>query len=136
MNANEEELQSQLEAGKTLSNDNLDVRAYQQVFSALKKSPGYTLSSSFSDSVIQKILERENKIEYRRDLWWLVMGVFLLVIAFVASMALAIAYVGFKPGFGFLSGIADYKGLLIIAGLLIIVFNRMDKQLLKVNQTT
>ena len=59
MNRYEEELQRNLEAGKNPERDELDVKAYQSVFNALKKEPEFTLSSSFADTVVGMAVKKQ-----------------------------------------------------------------------------
>ena len=59
MNSNEEDLQREIESGFTYNADDLDVKAYQEVFARLKKNPDEDLSAEFADGVIERIEERQ-----------------------------------------------------------------------------
>jgi hypothetical protein len=121
----DEELQRNLESGNKMASDNLDVKAYQYVFKALKKTPETGVSSSFADKVIQKALAQKQQKESSRDMWWFGIGLFLLSVAFIV----ALAFIGFRVNLGFLRVLADYKGLILVGAVLIWVFNVLDKKL-------
>ena len=127
----EERLQRDIEEGKAADSNNLDARAYQSVFRALQTPPGYQLSSTFADRVVQKFLESRNERDNWKDFFWFGAGICLLVIAFIASVVISVTYLGFNPDLGFLFAIAEYKGLIIIAVILIGIFNRIDKHLVR-----
>jgi hypothetical protein len=124
----EEELQRKIEQGQPLP-DNQDVIAYQQVFRNLSKVPDYSLHAFFADRVIQKVMARKQAQESSKDLWWFGVGIFFLVVTLIVAFAVSFAYFRFKLEFGFLNAIADYKGLLVIGVLLVLIFNRFEKKL-------
>jgi hypothetical protein len=124
----EEELQRKIEHGETLPDDQ-DVNAYQQVFKNLSKAPDYILQASFADRVMQKVLAKKQAQESSKDLWWFGAGIFLLVITLIVAFAVSFAYIRFKFDFGFLNAVADYKGLFLVAVLLVLIFNRFEKKL-------
>ena len=126
MNRYEEELQKNIEAGKTPDGDELDVKAYREVFQALKKEPGFELSSGFADRVMAKAVESRKK-DSSRDMLWLVVGIFLIFI----SLVVAIMLTGFKLSAGFLSGMSDYKGLFVFGVAFIGLLNWLDKRLIR-----
>jgi hypothetical protein len=129
MNAYEEELQKNIEAGKPVSGDDLDARAYQHVFKALQKEPDYKLSSRFADQIIQKAALANEKSS-SSDYIWFGVGIFFLVISFIVAVVISLSYIGFKPSLGFLSAISEYKGLVVLALALIVIFNRVEKRLM------
>jgi len=125
MKPDEEELQRNVESGKITDAGDLDVKAYQHVFTAFKQVPGPRLPASFADRVVQKILQRQQEKESSTDLWWLGIGLFLLCIAFIV----AFAFIGFRINVGFLSAITDFRGLIVLFIVLMGVFHWMDKKL-------
>lgn len=126
MNHYEEELQNNIEARNVSVND-ADTKAYQHVFKSLKKEPEFTLPMGFADRVANMVAERNEKKIYTRDLIWLVVGVVFITIGFI----IAIAVGGLKFDLSFLSGIAEYKGLIIFGVVFIGFLNWLDKKLLK-----
>jgi amino acid transporter len=70
--------------------------------------------------------------ESKRDLWWFGIGIFLLTIAFIT----AFAFVGFKMNLGFLRAVSDYKWLLLMAVILVLIFNQVDKKLIRGENVT
>jgi hypothetical protein len=128
MSDHEEELQRKVESGELLPADSADVRAYQHVFDALRKEPHYVLHHSFADNVVQKILAQKLEKKSSSDFWWLGAGIFLLVIAFLVSLSYIISFVRLPAGF--LSALSEYKGIIVIAGTLVFIFNKLEKKLL------
>ena len=130
MNSNEEKLRQDIEAGNPLEGSEADVRSYESVFRGLVKEPGFELPASFADRVVQRVIDKQTEKGISKDFFWLGAGVFLLVTALVAALAISFAYLGFRPNLGFLSSMADYKGLFALTILLIIIFNRLEKKLI------
>src|SRR5688572_15013230 len=126
MNRYEEELQKSIEAGQVPQGDELDVKAYRDVFRVLKQEPKTELSSAFADRVMM-LVEKKRRRDYSRDMFWLVGGIFLIFIAFIV----AIVFTGFKFTPGFLSGVADYKWLFAFGVVFIVFLNWLDKRLIR-----
>ena len=126
MNSYDEELQKNLEKGKSSDADGLDVKAYQEVFRALKKDPGYELSSSFAQTVVARMLG-EHQSKNSKDYFWFGAGIFFLAIAFLAT----ILFIDFRFDFGFLSGMADYAGLAVFGIAFISILHWLDKKLIR-----
>ena len=124
----EEELQRKIEFGESVPDDQ-DTNAYQQVFRNLSKAPDYSLHASFAERVMQKVLAQKQMKESSKDMWWFGVGIFLLVITLIVAFAVSFAYIRFQLNFGFLNAIGDYKGLLVVAILLVVIFNRFEKKL-------
>lgn len=126
MNPYEEELQKSIEGGQVPQGDEFDVKAYRDVFRALKQEPKTELSSAFADKVMI-LVEKKRRRDSSRDMVCLVGGIFLIFIAFIV----AIVFTGFKFTPGFLSGIADYKWLFVFGVAFIIFLNWLDKRLIR-----
>jgi hypothetical protein len=127
MNLYEEELQKALENGRVpLQAEPLDVKAYRQVFRALKKEPSYHLPDNFAHQVAAQINEQQQSRSLFDDLW-IALGLLFLAIAFVA----AIIITGVTINFGFLNTLADYKGLVVFGAVLLVLLNWLDHKLLK-----
>jgi hypothetical protein len=122
----DEELQKRIETGNFASQDDIDAKSYQHVFDALKKEPGRSLSFGFADKVVNRILAQKQQKESSRDFWLFGVGIFLLLIAGIVS----VAFVGFKMNVGLLRVIADYSGFIVLGLLLALIFNYLDKKLL------
>ena len=124
MNAHEEELQKNVEAGRV--SDDLDAKAYQQVFSGLKQEPEFKLPASFADTVVARIQTQQSK-SLRREYFWLGFGIFLSVIKFIVAVALT----GFSFDLGFLNGLSNVKDVLIFGAAFILALHWLDKRLFK-----
>ena len=127
MNRYEEELQRNLEAGKNPEGDELDVKAYQSVFNALKQEPEFTLSSSFADKVVGMAVKKQQSKTTFREYFWFGFGIFLMLIAFVVTILLT----EFKLDMGFLNGLNSYKGVIIFGICLIGLLHWLDKKLIR-----
>lgn len=125
MTSHEESLQQQLEEGKPVP-ANADTRAYQKVFDALQQEPEFELPLYFEDRVLQKIEANEKRAE-RKETYWLVAGVSLLVIAAIVGAAL----VGFKPSFGAFAFLSRYTGLFIFGMVFIIALQWLDRKIVQ-----
>jgi hypothetical protein len=130
MNPYEEELQNNFEKGKFSGGDELDTRAYQQVFQSLKKEPDYSLPNNFADKLVERVVQRNTKKGFSTDLFWFIAGILSLIIALIVS----IAFTGFKLNLGFLSAMNRYKGLLVFATVFIAFLDWLDKRLIRNKQ--
>lgn len=126
MNAYEEELQKKLEDGQRQDHEDLDVKAYHEVFRALRKDPGYKLSPEFASKVVAKVAAR-HKLEQSREYLWFLAGVMLIVITAVVTIIL----MGFRPDFGLFEEMGQYKGLAAFAVVFVIFLNWLDKRLVR-----
>ena len=122
---NDEELQKNVEEGNPYRGDDLDTKAYQEVFTRLRKKPDAYLSIDFADKIVSRIQEQKRKSS-SRDFYWLAAGAFLLIVALIVAVVLT----GFKPGLGFLKGISAYSGIFVFGVAFILFLNRLDKKLL------
>src|SRR5687768_6870975 len=129
MNPYEEEMQEKLERGETPAGDGLDVKAYQAVFQALKKDPGYELQPDFAARVADRVMKGQ-KGGFSKDYLWFGAGILFLIIALVGT----ILYTGFRFDFGFLNAMSDYKGLAIFGIVFVLLLNWLDKKLVKEKQ--
>jgi hypothetical protein len=126
MSPSEEELQAKIERGEIPAGKEIDVKAYQSIFRALKKDPGYDLGADFASRVALKI-QRRQQSQLSKDYFWFGAGLFFLAIAFLAT----VLFTGFRLDFGFLNVMSDYKGLAIFGIAFIIFLNWLDKRLIK-----
>ena len=129
MNLHEEEMQEKLERGETMPGDELDVKAYQAVFRALKKDPGYELRADFATRMADMVMSRP-KVGFSKDYLWLGAGILVLVTAMIGT----ILYTGFRFDFGFLNVMSEYKGLAAFGIAFIIFLNWLDKKLIREKQ--
>ena len=128
----EEELQKRVEGGNPSGHDDAEIRAYQQVFQALKNEPEFELPASFADRVVKLAEAKQQARSTSREYFWLGIGLFFLLIAFVAAIALT----QFKLDFGFLRGMSSYTGIFIFGIAFITLLNLMDKKLIHKNQVS
>lgn len=129
MNPYEEEIQDKLERGQTPGGDGLDIKAYQAVFRALKKDPGYALPPDFAGRVAARVAQKQER-GYSKDYFWFGAGIFFLVICFIAT----VVYTGFRFDFGFLKMMSDYKGLALFGVTFIALLNWLDRKLVREKQ--
>jgi hypothetical protein len=129
MNIDDEALQKSIEEGKSFKDD-ADARAYQHVFRALQNDPGYDLSLAFAENVMQKAAVNRRR-ESANDFIWFGIGIFLLVIAFIVALIISLVFIGFKPSLGFLGGLSAYKGLIVVAIVMIVIFSKLEKRLMR-----
>jgi high-affinity K+ transport system ATPase subunit B len=122
MKRSEEELQNQIEKG-LVNEFNEDVRAYQQIFDALKKEPDFHVSLPFADRIVAIVEKKEEKQDY----FWMAAGILLIVITLIVS--LAVANIHWTTGvFTFISG---YSGLIIFGIAFILLLHWLDKKIIK-----
>jgi len=126
MSPYEEELQKNIENSPRLESDDLNTRSYQEVFRVLSKDPGYELPQQFASKVIARLEERKRR-DQSRDYFWFFAGLTFILLVSVGT----IIYIGYKPDFGFLAGMSEYKGLVAFAIAFIIFLNWLDKRLVK-----
>ena len=96
------------------------------VFQALRKELDYELPADFAAKVVSRILVREEK-RWSSEYIWFTVGILCLVAAFIWTVAL----IGFRLDFGFLNGMAAYKGLAIFGIVFIVGLNWLDRRLLR-----
>ena len=126
MNQFEEELQKNIEKGEVPTGEDLDVRAYQEVFRALKKDPGYQLSSGFAERVVSKLNERQNRF-LSSDYFWFLSGLLFVLITSIITLM----FTNFRLDLGFLSVMSDYTGLVVFGAIFIVFLNWLDKRLIR-----
>ncbi len=119
----EEEIQRQVEEGRAPSTD-ANTRAYQRVFDALKQEPDFELPARFEDNVLQTI-EATEKATERKETYWLIAGVFVLIMASIIGAIL----VGFKPSFGAFEFLSRYTGLFIFGVVFILLLQWVDRKI-------
>lgn len=129
MNSHEEALQRDLEAGQIPKGDELDVKAYRQVFRSLEKDPGYELSGFFAERLVDRVTSRRESKDLIAYLAF-AGGILVLAIAALATMLfIGIRFDRFD--LGFLSAMAEYKGLAIFGIVFILFLNWLDKRVVK-----
>lgn len=129
MSAYDEELQENVENSSVPKGDPMDVKAYQEVFRALKRDPGFELSDSFAEKVMARVISRQRESQ-ARDYFWFGAGIFFLILSAVGTLL----FTGFKLDFGFMNVMSDYKGLAIFAIAFITLLNWFDKKIVRRKQ--
>lgn len=125
MNRHEEDLQRNFDAGIEPVGDEVDIQAYREVFSRLKKVHKVELSPDFADTIVARVIERKEK-EASRDILWFGAGAFLLA----AACAIVVVMSGFKLQFGFLKNISSYAGLFVFGAFFIILLLFLEKRII------
>ena len=120
----EENLQQDVERGNASPEDK-DAHTYYRVFDALNKAPDMRLQSNFAEKVIQKALAVEQKRESLRDFWWLALGCLMLIIFAI----IAFAYAAVEVNFSALHFLSPYKGFLVVAVVMWLGFNVVERKL-------
>lgn len=123
----DEKLQNEIANGAS-GDEGRDASAYRHVFRALEKEPAMTLSESFADKVMLKV--KAKKTSSVSEFVWLGVGIFFSIIVLIV----AIAMTGMKLNLGFLTAMSDYAGLFIFAIFLMIVFNFLEKRLIRTRE--
>lgn len=121
---NEDELQRNVEQGK-VAND-IDAKAYEVVFDALKKEPDYRLSSGFADRVVNIAAQRRSG-SASTEFVWLGIGVFMLVIAMIIVMT----KITLPSDLGFLSTMSSYGGLFVFGIVFIGALQLIDRKFIR-----
>ena len=131
MNANDEELQKSIEAGLKPTGDDPDIQAYREVFIRLNRKPEVSLSPTFSDQIVARLLERKKHNSFR-DFFWFAIGIVLLMISFIVAVVKSGLTVNqgflFTMNMGFLKNIAGYTGLFVFGVVFIIILNQLEKK--------
>lgn len=126
MNKHEEELQNRIESGE-FAERSADSEAYRQVFSVLRQEVPFTLSASFADQVVERVMREAEHKEASRDRLWFMLGSLLFLIGFVVSLVL----VDFNPTVGVFTFFAGYPGLVIFGALFIGLLHLLDKKFIR-----
>lgn len=121
----EEEMQNRIANGK--AGESADEIAYQAIFRALAKEQSSEIAPGIADRVILRLQKNKEARKSSFDLIMAIMGGFLFLIGLVVTIVVT----GFRPDFGFLKAISDFKGLFIFGIAFIIVINILDKQLMR-----
>ena len=129
MNPYEEELQKKIARGEVPGDEGMDVKAYQRVFRALEKDPGYKLSPDFARRVASRVIASERKKSFN-DYVWFAAGIIFFLVAFAGT----VLYTGFRLDFGFLNVMSEYKELAAFGISFIFLLNWLDKKLVKEKQ--
>jgi hypothetical protein len=127
----EEELQQRAENEKLygVEKDDLDAKAYVEVFNVLKGIQGYEVPPKFADNVMDKITVKHGTKAsiFSNDYFWFGAGLTLLMSLAVATVMMTKV----KIDMGFLNAMSAYKGLFIFGVLFVIVLNVLDKRLIR-----
>jgi hypothetical protein len=126
MSTQDEELQNQIESGQ-VAERSTDAEAYRQVFSVLRQEVPFSVSASFADQVVERVMREAEHKEASRDRLWFMLGSALFLIGFVVSLVL----VDFKPTVGVFTFFAGYPGLLIFGALFIGLLHFLDKKFIR-----
>lgn len=133
MSAKDEEWQEAAEQGRRIDPDNIDEKAYSEVFRVLKMDPGYTPRAGFAERVAASVVARKAARNYR-DYLWFGAGILVLLAASIGTVlysGLSLNLKGFSIDLGFLSGMAHYKGLAIFGVIFVALLNWLDKRLVR-----
>ena len=126
MNPKDEALQKQIER-RDFPAEGIDAHAYQKVFDALSREPEYTLPVYFADRLVTLIESKEKAKEISRDNFWLVLGLFSLLIALLVAFVMT----DFKLSFGAFQFLAGYPGLIFFGFAFIALLNWVDKKIIR-----
>lgn len=121
----EEEMQHKIHNGET--GDSVDELAYQAVFSALRKGPRTEIAPGLADRVVLSLEKRKAVQKSSFDIIMAITGGVLFLMGLIASVVVT----GFRPDFGFLKAISDFKGLFLFGVGFVTVLNFIDKQLMR-----
>jgi len=131
MNIHDEEMQKNLEAGQPAAGDEVDVKAYRQVFDALRQEPEFVLPQAFASRVVRALAQQQTEKTTAREYVWFGVGIVLLLAAFITAIVLT----DFKFDIGVFSALRSYKGLFLFALVFIGLLHILDKRLLRNKRT-
>jgi hypothetical protein len=131
----DEKLQKKIEAGDLNLESGIDADAYRTVFNALKTNPDGQLKNSLADKVIQKLIAAKERREYRKDMFWFFAALLALVAGMVLCVGFILPYLKLDNVSHGLSGLIQYKGLILVTVIMLGVFSWLDKKLLKQPQS-
>lgn len=117
----DEELQERIERGDRVVSP--DAAAYQAVFNALRREPGFILPPSFADDVMARL----HKPAASRDFIWLFLG----LTCFLIALAVAIALTEFRPRMGVFTFLSGYAGLIGFAIVFITLLHWIDRRFIR-----
>ena len=126
MNPYEEEMQRNVESGMTPDRDDLDARAYREVFRALQKDPGYRVPPGFAEKVLHRVTMKQEKA-LMRDYYWFFAGILFVL----SSAVVTLVIIDVRLDFGFLNVMSEYRGLAVFAIIFIAFINWLDKRLVR-----
>jgi len=120
----DEELQKAVESGQMPVGPEEDITAYQHVFRALAKDPGYALPPGFAEKVAASLPQKGQ--EHSKLVWigYAAGLVFMTVAAIFTGLM-----TGLKLHLGFFKEISSYTGLVIVAAVLIAAVQWLDHKL-------
>ena len=118
----DEQLQEKIESGQTPVGK--DAVAYQKVFNALQKEP-YQLPVDFADRLLVKLEQKPSSLF--KEYFWMAAGWFILLLGAVVS----IQWISFKFTWANFRFLAGYSRLAVLALLILVIVQRLDKRLLK-----
>lgn len=118
MNPGDQQHQENVERGQVPTHE--DERAYQVVFRAAVQPPRVDITPGFADRVMQRIAARQVAVG-RREWAWLIVGMVLMVLAAIVSMALT----GFRFNLTFLDPV---KGLVAMGITMAFLFHWIDRK--------
>ncbi len=122
MKRTQEELQDLIEKGLFNEWDD-EAQAYQRVYDVLKKEPDFHVSPPFADRIVAIIEKKEENRAY----WWMVAGIFLMVLALIVSFALTNTH----WTAGVFTFISSYAGLVVFGVAFILLLQWVDRKVTK-----
>ena len=134
----DDELQRKIEQGdfSSLPSDNIDTKAYQEIFRVLNKAPEYILPENFANKVVDR-LEHQHKRSISFEYFWFGFGFILLI----ASLVVSLSYTSFELDLGFMKSLAPlkhlapFKGVFIFGALFVLLLNFVDHRFIKNKKT-
>jgi len=106
---------------------NNDEKFEQAVSSALGSEREFELPHDFADRVVMKIQQHAVEKEAKRDKWWLIAGIVIMV----GACVFAVTQVEFKPGVGVYTFFQGYAGLIIFGVIFVLALHILDKTILR-----
>lgn len=123
----EEELQEFIEKGIIPPHtEEGDEVSYKAVFRSLESDHAPQLSRGFADRVI-KTIEAKQKQSSKLELFWMIGGIVSIVIASVGGLL----WRGFEFAPTFLKELNNYKGIVIMMSVILILIQVLDKKFIR-----
>lgn len=103
----------------------------QQIKSALEKEVNFHLPDNFSDRIIYLI-----QLKAKQERRWELTGIITAGVLFLISLAVTLSLVDFEFGFGALTFLNEYIGLLAFAIIFVVALQFIDKKLVRRHQAS
>ena len=125
----DEELQKMSEQENTSLNTS-DAKAYEKIFAVISKEPSFNSSADLINKIMLRVEAKRKRAE-RLDVVYLFAGIFSIIVLAVAALVYLDIKLDINLNLSFLNIFSDYKGLIVIGGLMIALIQFLDKKFVR-----